>query len=183
MTGLGEITATSEADRELTGRRIYYSAIRKISVPPQRSGRYLIRGVIEPLPRESSGAGFNGYLANLGIRKKLTRAQLIEEVAPPGWFQRWCSRAEDRLEAILRRGLAGHPAIASIYLAMLLGEKAVLSTEQTNAFMRSGTFHIFSVSGLHVGVIAAALYSGFTLLRMTRRATVILTLPVLWLYV
>src|SRR5258708_2895051 len=79
LTGLGEITATGESDRDLAGRRIYYSAIRRISVPPQRSGRYLIRGVIEPLPREPAGAGFNDYLASLGIRHKLTRAQLISE--------------------------------------------------------------------------------------------------------
>ena len=183
LTGLGEITATGESDRELAGRRIYYSAIRKISVPPQRSGRYLIRGVIEPLPREPAGAGFNDYLANLGIRQKLTRAQLISEAAPPGWFQRFFSRTEDRLEDILRRGLAGHPSTTSIYLAMLLGEKAVLSTEQTNAFMRSGTFHIFSVSGLHVGVIAVALYGGLGLLRVPRRHTAALSLLILWLYV
>ena len=183
LTGLGEITATSEPDRELTGRRIYYSAIRKISVLPQRAGSYLLRGVLEPLPRKPAGAGFNDYLANLGIRQKLTRAQLISETVPPGWFQRFCSRTEDRLEEILRRGLARHPSTTSIYLAMLLGEKAVLSTEQQNAFMRSGTFHIFSVSGLHVGVIAVALYGGLGLLRVPRRHTAVLSLLILWLYV
>jgi competence protein ComEC len=183
LTGLGRIVATGGPDRELLDRRVYYSAIRRISVPPQRSGRYLVQGVIEPMPREPAEASFNDYLENLGIRQKLTRAHIQREAQPPGWFRRFCSRAEDRLEAILQRGLQKHPQTLSLYLGMLLGEKAVLSDEQQNAFMRSGTFHIFSISGLHVGVIAVALQCMLRLLRMPRRPAVVLSLLMLWLYV
>lgn len=183
LTGLARIIATGSNDRELLGRRVYFSAIRKVSVPPQRSGRYTVRGVIEPLPPDTTGTGFNDYLENLGIRQRLTRAQVIAEVRPPGWFQSFCAAAEHRLEAILTRGLEKHPQTLSLYLAMLLGEKAVLSTEQQNAFMRSGTFHIFSISGLHVGVIAGAIYCLFNLLRLPRRPAAAAGLVVLWLYV
>jgi len=183
LTGLATITSTGVLDRELLGRRVYYSAIRRISIPPQRSGRYLIQGVIEPLPRDEAGGGFNDYLANLGIRHRLTRAHLQREVTPPGRFQVFCGAAEDRLEFILRHGLDAHPGLRSLYLAMLLGEKAVLSPEQQNAFMRSGTFHIFSISGLHVGVIALALQGLLRLLRLPRRPAVVVTLTLLWLYV
>ncbi|MDB6114365.1 MAG: ComEC family competence protein [Lacunisphaera sp.] len=183
LTGIGRITGATETEREVSGRRVYFSAIRKISVSPQRSGRYLLRGVIGPLPREAAAAGFNDYLANLGIREKIARAQIIREEKPPNGFRRFCSRAETRLEQILQRGLERHPAISSLYLGMLLGEKAVLSTDQQNAFMRSGTFHIFSISGLHVGVIAVALQSLLRLVRVPRRPAVIITLSLLWLYV
>jgi len=183
LTGLATITAPGEHDRELLGRRVYYSAIRRISVPPQPSGRYLIQGVLEPLSRDEAAGGFNDYLANLGIRHRLTRAHLQREVAPPGRFQLFCGTAQDRLEAILRHGLGAHPEVLSLYLAMLLGEKAVLSPDQQNAFMRSGTYHIFSISGLHVGVIALALHSLLRFLRVPRRPAVMITLTVLWLYV
>lgn len=183
LTGLAEITATGGHDRELLGRPVYYSAIRKISVPPQRSGTYVIRGVIEPLSRTAANAGFNDYLANLGIHQRITRAHLIGEAAPPGRFQAFCARTQDRLEAILRHSLADRPQTASLYLAMLLGEKAVLTAEQENAFMRSGTFHIFSISGLHVGVIAFALYVTGSLLRLPRPVAAVGGLIVLWLYV
>ena len=183
LTGLGEITATGEHDRELIGRRVYFSVIRRISLPPLRSGRYVVRGVIEALPREATEVSFNDYLDNLGIRQKLTRAQVLREVAPPGRGQRFCSRTMDRFEQILRHGLEQHPTVSSLYLAMLLGEKAVLSEEQQNAFMRSGTFHIFSISGLHVGVIAGAIYSALNLLRVPRRTAVVLSLLILWIYV
>ncbi len=183
LTGLATITAAGADDRDLVGRRVYYSAIRRISVPPVRSGRYQIQGVIEPLPRDEAAGGFNDYLTNLGIRHRLTRAHVQHEVAPPGRFQIFCGAAQDRLEAILRHGLTAHPATLSLYLAMLLGEKAVLSPTQQNAFMRSGTFHIFSISGLHVGVIALALQSLLQFLRLPRRSAVVVTLTVLWLYV
>lgn len=124
-SGLGEIAATGDFDRDLSGRLVYYSAIRRISVPPRRSGSYRMRGVLEPLPAES--AGFHGYLANLGISHRLVRAHVVTETAAPGRFQAFCVRAHARLEGILRQGLDGRPQAASVYLAMLLGEKAELS--------------------------------------------------------
>jgi competence protein ComEC len=183
VTGLGVIVAASEFDQDLVGQRVYFSAIRRASVAAKRSGHYTVRGVIEPQPRHVAKQGFDDYLANLGIRHRLTRAQILAERSPPGRFQAFCERTQDRLETILRRGLDDHTAIASIYLAMLLGEKAVLTPEQENAFMRSGTFHIFSISGLHVGVIAAALHHLFQLLRVPRRIAVAPILATLWLYV
>jgi competence protein ComEC len=183
FTGLGVIVDSDGPDRSLIGRRIYYSAVRRVSVSPLRSGHYVLRGVIESLPRNTAGDGFNDYLANLGIRHRITRGQLARELAPPGRFDTFCAVAQDRLETILRHGLDAHPGVRSIYLAMLLGEKAVLNADQENAFIRSGTFHIFSISGLHVGVIATALHALFQILRVPRRAAVFVTVAVLWLYV
>jgi len=182
-TGLATIVSSGEAGRELLGRRVYFSAIRRVSVLPQRSGRYQIQGVIEPLAPGQTAGGFNDYLINLGIRHRLTRARLLREVAAPDRFQVFCGAAQARLESILRHGLAAHPDTLSLYLGILLGEKAVLSPEQQNAFMRSGTFHIFSVSGLHVGVISIALQGLLRTLRLPRRPAVVITLALLWLYV
>jgi len=182
-TGLGVIIAAGGNEQSLTGQPVYFSAIRKISVPPERSGRYLMRGIVEALPHDGPSAGFNDYLEHLGINRKLTRGQITREVAAPGWFRRFCTRTKQRLQAILHRGLERYPVEDSLYVAMLLGEKAVLSAEQQNAFMRSGTYHIFSISGLHVGVIGAALYGLFRLLRVPRRPGVALNLLVLWFYV
>ena len=183
LNGLGRILVTTGEDRELTGGRIYFSAIRKVSVPPQRSGRYTVRGVIEPLSSDPAEADFNDYLENLGIHRKLTRAQILRETEPPRWFARFCSRARSHLEEILKHGLQRHPTTVALYLGMLLGEKAVLSTEQQDAFTRSGTFHIFCIAGLHIGVIAVALDSLLRLVRLPRRSAVVLSLALLWLYV
>jgi competence protein ComEC len=183
LSGLGLVAAAGEGEAHLPGQRVYFSAIRRISVPPRLSGTYEIQGVLEPLPRDPAGAGFNDYLANLGVSHRLVRARILRETVPPGWLRLRVAALRERLEVILRHGLERHPQTASLYLAMLLGEKAALNPEQENAFMRSGTFHVFSVSGLHVGVIALALHMLMTALRVPRRPGAVFTLTVLWLYV
>ncbi|MFZ5495921.1 MAG: ComEC/Rec2 family competence protein [Verrucomicrobiota bacterium] len=183
LGGLGRVTATGAHDADLPGQQIYFSAIRRISVPPRVSGEYRIQGVLEPLPRDPAGSGFNDYLANLGVRQRLVRARVLREVAPPDRPRLLVAELRGRFEEILRHGLERHPQTASLYLAMLLGEKAELSPEQKSAFVRSGTFHVFSVSGLHVGVIALALHMLQTVLRVPRRPGAVVTLGVLWLYV
>lgn len=183
LGGLGVVVAAGAGEARLPGQRVYFSAIRRISVPPRRGGTYEIQGVLEPLPRDPAGAGFNDHLANLGVSHRLGRARILRETAPPGRWQRQIAAWRDHLETILQHGLERHPGTASLYLAMLLGEKAALSPEQENAFMRSGTFHVFSVSGLHVGVIALALHMLLTVLRVRGRPAAAVTLAVLWLYV
>jgi competence protein ComEC len=180
LSGLATIASATQ-DERLHGRRIYYSVIRRLGPPPLRSGTYVVQGVLEPLPAD--GSSFNDYLANVGVRQRLTRARVLSVVSPPGRFVRFCNAADRRLQDILGRGLENHPAPRSLYRAMLLGEKAVLSPDQENAFMRSGTFHIFSISGLHVMIVAAALQMLLGWLRVPRRAAVLISLPVLWLYV
>lgn len=184
ISGIGRILTAETLMADLSGQRVYYSAIRKISLPPARSGRYVVRGVLENLRiNEDETPGFNRYLQNLGIRLTLTRAKIITETQPPTRFRNFCTRLQGRFETILRHGLERHPGPASVYLGMLLGEKAALDPQQQNAFMRSGTFHIFSISGLHVGVIALAIQSLLQLFRMPRRAAAVAGLTVLWFYV
>jgi competence protein ComEC len=183
FSGLGEVVRVDGPGRELVGQRVYFSAIRRISVWPAREGRYRYRGVVEAIPRADTPGGFASYLEGLGVRARLVRGQFVAEVSPPSRFRQFCTVAQDRLEGILALGLEKRPELASVYAAMLLGEKALLSPEQETAFMRSGVFHIFSVSGLHVGVIAVAILSGLKLLRVPSRAARVAGLVVLWLYV
>jgi competence protein ComEC len=42
--------------------------------------------------------------------------------------------------------------------ALLLGERQQVDFEQTDAYFRTGTIHLFSISGLHVGILAGALF-------------------------
>jgi competence protein ComEC len=182
IAGLGKIVDADEPDRDLIGKPIYFSALRRISVPPARSGSYVLHGVIESLPRDPAAASFEDYLENLGIRQKITRGKIMAEKSPPTAFHGFTNRLKSRFGEILGRGLERHPGILSLYRAMLLGEKAAISSEQQMAFMRSGTFHIFSISGLHISVIALALHSLLRLLQVPRRANVFLSLLLLACY-
>lgn len=181
LAGLARVAAAGELERGLIGELVYYSAIRRVSVVPRVGAEVELRGVIEPLPREPSG--FEDYLANLGVRHRLVRAQVVRELAAPGPVARGLAAARERMNRILGLGLERHPGVAALYRAMLLGEKAALRPEQEDAFMRSGTFHVFSVSGLHVGVIAGALRLLAGVIRLPTRAAAGVTLGLLWLYV
>jgi competence protein ComEC len=185
VAGIGEIVAAAYPGVEgaMVGRRVYFSAIRRVSVAPRASGRYDIRGVIDELDPEPADHGFDAYLADLGVGHRILRARILREVAPPGAGAAALARVHSRLAVVLRLGLEHEPGIASIYAGMLLGEKANLSPEQQAAFLRSGTFHLFSISGLHVGVIAAAIQGVLWLLRVPRRAAGVACLAVLGAYV
>ncbi|MBA4136097.1 MAG: hypothetical protein C0518_02130 [Opitutus sp.] len=183
FSGLAHVVAGENAGRELIGQRVYFSAIRRVSVSPEISGHYRYVGLVEELPRPTAAQGFERYLDGLGVRVRLQRGQVREQVRPATWFRQFCARAQNRLERILRLGLENQPVPASVYAAMLLGEKALLEEEQEAAFMRSGVFHIFSISGLHVGVIALAILSGLVLVRVPPRLARVIGLGVLGLYV
>ncbi len=184
FSGLARIVRGDGAAARLAGERVYFAAIRRISRVPEVSGHYEFRGLIESVPAPTGAArGFDRHLQNLGVGLRLMRGRLGEEVRAPHGFRRFCARAQDRLAALLGHGLERHPELVSLHQAMLLGEKAVLSQAQENAFMRSGVFHIFSISGLHVGVIAGAILAVLGVLRVPRRVGSVVGLAVLWLYV
>lgn len=182
-SGLARIERAPEHAPELVGLQVYFSTIRRVDrVPPERNGRYEVSGVIAPLTRAAPG-GFEDYLHNLGVAAKFQRGHVRRELAPPGALDRLAQRARTSFIRMLQAGLDEHPTLASLQVAMMLGEKATLDAESENAFMRSGTYHIFSVSGLHVAAIAGSIQAVLLLLRAPRPLRVALGLAVLWFYV
>ncbi len=183
ISGLARIIT---ADRLVAGalrHEVYFSAIRKISLQPVESGQYRVRGVLQSRQADDKSPGFERYLDSLGIRLTLTRAQIVREERAPGWFARFCTRTRERMKGILRHGIEKHPDICAIYQSMLLGEKAMLDPEQEAAFQHSGTFHIFVIAGLHIGVVAVTIRSLLLLLRVPTRPAAIICLMLLWLHV
>jgi competence protein ComEC len=65
------------------------------------------------------------------------------------------------------------PEAAGIYLALITGESGYLSQDIRDAFMASGTTHILSISGSHLGLISLVVFW------VARRT--ILALPAAWL--
>jgi len=77
----------------------------------------------------------------------------------PTW---WPSRILDSLRAagdsILSQRLARDRS--GLALALLLGERDELDPSSTAAYFETGTVHLLSISGLHVGILAAFLFFG-----------------------
>lgn len=68
----------------------------------------------------------------------------------------WLDRLRSGAARVLQRRLGeSQSPMAS---AILLGAREDVSREQTDAFFQTGTIHLFAISGLHVGILAGALF-------------------------
>ena len=79
-------------------------------------------------------------------------------------------------------GLEDAPQLRALVAGVTLGARDSAADQYEEAFRLTGTFHLFSVSGLHVGMVALLLW---LLLRMTglgRRRAVLVIIPSLFFY-
>jgi len=74
------------------------------------------------------------------------------------------------------------PASRTLARALILGDRSLLDRQTRQLFSRTGTAHILSVSGFHVGVVAALLALISTSMR-DRRVRFALFVAGVWLYV
>ena len=94
-------------------------------------------------------------------RITLKSARMIEKLEGPRGVLAPILRLHRALQARLRADLAGSDAgerrALALLEAFLMGDTADLSTETTSAFRDGGVAHVISISGLHVGFLAALL--------------------------
>ena len=94
------------------------------------------------------------------------------------WSERFLAWARGRLS----EGLPEDEATRLIW-AMALGWRTGLAGDVDDGFMRSGTLHVFAISGLHIALIAVLLVQGFRVFGAPRAVCGGLSLPLIWFYV
>lgn len=129
---------------------------------------------------------YGGHLRWRGIHFEL-RAPAVEDweriesgagVDRPGWsdrFQEWARRA-------LGRGLPEEDEVLRLIWAMTLGWKIGLTDEVEEPFMRSGTMHLFAISGLHIALLVGLVVEVLRVAGLPRVAVGIVVLPAVWFY-
>lgn len=185
VAGLAVVVRSDDHLRELAGQRIYFSlALKKGEVAPVRTAVVTTVGVLTALPRNPPGDTFDGYLAGAGMNFRLSRGRVIAEEQPASGYARFCARASARFNAILGLGIAvKRPELAGLLRAMMLGETHELSEEQHELFRKSGTMHLFAISGLNIAVIAGALLMLLAPLRRWPLVRFAVGAALLWLFV
>jgi competence protein ComEC len=78
----------------------------------------------------------------------------------------WIDFLRDGGVEVLRRHLS--PARAPLAAALLLGSRESLPREESLEFLVTGTIHILSISGLHVGFLSLALFKVLRILALPR---------------
>jgi len=184
-SGLATVENAPDHLPELAGQHLYFSLTLRAGEPPPIPGTAVAAiGVIETIPRNPPADTFAGYLAGAGMNFRLSRGRILAETRPPDRYRVFCAAAAARFKVILSTGIGEkRPELAALLRAMMLGETDELSSEQRTVFMRSGTMHLFAISGLNIGVIAVALAGLLALLRLPPWLTLLASAGLLWLFV
>jgi competence protein ComEC len=90
-------------------------------------------------------------------------------------FRRWATKT-------LALGLPYEDEPQRLSRTLLLDWKAPLSAAVEDPFMRAGTYHIFAVDGLRIGLLAGICLGLLRVLRVPRAWRGAMVLPVLWFY-
>jgi len=182
--GLAEVVDAEAHLRDLVGQRVQFSVEwPRASARAWRGAEFTALGLLRPVERRPEEASFDRFLADAGVNFSFGRARLRGEPKAAGAWGRFCAAAGDRLEAILRTGLAGQERLADLHVAMMLGRQQELSEAQQELFVRSGTMHLFAISGLHIAGIAVALNTLLAVARLPAGARFAAGTVLLWVFV
>src|ERR1044071_801406 len=147
-----------------------------------------ITGVLRP-PKGPAADGlfdYRTYLSRQGIHYEL-RVERAEDwrLAPSGGGRApppLAERCRSWSQAALERGLPEQDESLRLLWAMSLGWTTALTGEVSEPFMRTGTMHIFAISGLHIALIAGILVAILRVLQVPRGLCGGLVLPAIWFY-
>lgn len=183
-TGLARVTGASAHLADLVGQKVYFSCAWPMDAePPLRSVSFEARGVLRTVAAHPPQTTFDRYLADSGANFSLERARLSGPPGPAAAWPRLCAKLGAKLEDVLRVGTSEHRGFADLYVAMMLGQKEELSEQQHDWFVRSGTMHLFAISGLHIAGIGLAVHTLLALLRIPSRVVFVVGSLILWVYV
>jgi competence protein ComEC len=184
-TGFARIVAISSTSRLSPGDRVFFRLELPENAPFEalRGSELRAKGLLEPIPNDVESDSFDAYLKDTGIHYRFTRNSDLVQTQAPSPFDRFCQTMNTRFQNYLRLGTADGSSLDSIYIAMLLGQKTELSDEQSDRFRMTGTMHFFAISGLHIGVIATVIAQFLILVRVPRKLSPFIGLPLLYLYV
>ena len=178
---------TDDATQYVTGK-VLVSASRRLAGSYYAGRRVRVTGVLSrpPIAQAEGMFSYREYLSrhnvHFQLRTKSVRDwRMLDEDDPPPMpysvrFQRWAREA-------LAKPLGEEDDSVRLLWAMTLGWRTSLNGEVALPFMRSGTMHVFAISGLHIALIVAIVVQLLRLLQLPRLLIGLLLIPSLWFYV
>ncbi|MGA0133321.1 MAG: ComEC/Rec2 family competence protein [Opitutales bacterium] len=137
--------------------------------------------------RLASLAGDDGAYAawarGQGATLRMTGARTLGTLETASAFQAWCAARRAHLDRWLRTLPWEDSVGGSLLAATMLGRTGLIPAEERRAFARTGTLHLFAISGLHIAGMAAAMEWAARRLRLPGLAAGLAGLALLWAYV
>ena len=125
------------------------------------------------------GGSYADWLQSRGIYTSFVVHELRTLSPPPEWS---LMRFRDGLKERLLSGI-NSPEKRGVFAAMMLGVREELPPDVKDAFIKSATVHIFSISGLHVGLLFGCLTLVLRICCIQSRLRLAIVLPIIGLYV
>ncbi len=138
--------------------------------PPRNPGQFNAKRVME--------------LRGITCELVATSAKDLEITAPARGFSlpRLATACRKWMEATLREGISDDPLVCNLLAGIVLGVTVDIPDTLQDEFRQTGTFHLFSVSGLHVGMIAVILWQAFRVVGIPRGTATCVIIPALFFY-
>jgi competence protein ComEC len=114
------------------------------------------------------------------LRSDIPAAVQILKKAEWYWPSSWLPTVRLRGTEILKKYLGQYEA--TLASAILLGTREELPYEQTEEFMLTGTIHVLSISGMHVGILAWGLFLALRSGWIGRNKALLLIMLLTWTY-
>jgi competence protein ComEC len=150
------------------------------------------RGLLQrvPAPVNPGQFDYRAYLSRRGVfyEARVRSAAAVSVLGHESFWWMECGMwMQRRFLASAGRGLetsrvGDEPVVVGLLRAMLVGFRPGLTNELAEPFMRTGTLHVFAVSGLHVAVIAGILVGLLRFCRVGRLGCALIALPLLLFY-
>ena len=145
-----------------------------------------IHGTLQPVPELRNPHGFDQkqWLHRRGVELTLSTYRPIKKSGvkltqrPNRLFARW----RKSIRSKITQGLHNDSQEAQLIRAVVLGERPPRNSSITEDFKKSGTLHVFAVSGLHVGMVGTLLAFTLWMIRVPRWALIIGTILGMLLY-
>lgn len=185
LSGIATIVATPPHLTHYQDLRTSFHLLPRHGETHLLRGQYVSSiGELLPVPAAPPPDSFEHYLHSQRIPLRYQRGYVLETVRPAPASVRFYHRLATRMEQLLRAGTPStQPALTDIYIAMTLGKKSAMPDNQRATFLHSGTLHLFAISGLHIGIVAALLFGLLHLLRLPPALGPWVGLPLVYLYV
>ena len=138
--------------------------------PPRNPGQFNAKRVME--------------LRGITCELVATSPRDLEITSPSTSFSlpRIAASCRKWMESTLREGISSDPLVCNLLAGIVLGVTSDIPDALQDEFRQTGTFHLFSVSGLHVGMIALILWQAFRMAGVSRSIATCVIIPALFFY-
>ena len=172
-----------------TAARLYVR-LRDVPQPPAYGDRIACTGLLRrpAQPRNPGEFDFASFLRRQGFSAEAEISGLHDRIdtlssGHGSPIMASAIRARDWIAAAVTMDINDDPPRAATVRAMVLGTREKTPQDIEDAFIASGTMHVFAVSGLHVGMFTVIVWNVLRLLGLRRGFVVLVTLPLIFFYV